>query len=300
MADTNWYPSWYVVQTRTNYESKVVKNIEQLVKYRKMQDEIFDVKIISSSQVQIKIGDYGEWMPIIGDWKNALNLQKNKKNIQSVKIDAKVDGVKSKDVWVENAEEWISGVDNYIEKLIESVEKDANSVFSLENDKKDSSKFRKFKIIIRKCDNNDYVDETKVEFRIVEIKKFPCYVFVRAKTVLKEVEVKKLGETEKAIVPALSDFAWQIIKEAGNTFFVGPNGEPAPLSDDEIKKYGIEKVVAEFPVKLGDMVTILPPVDFAGEMGLVNSIDTETGMIKIGLFNGLTVEISVYEVSVVN
>lgn len=294
MADTNWYPSWYVVQTRTNYESKVAKNIEQLVKYRKMQDEIFDVKIISDSQVQIKVGDNSEWKPIGDDWKKFLNLKKT--DIKSVKIEAKIDDIKVDDSWIDDESEWVSRIDSYIEKLIAAVENDANSVFSLDNGKKEKSKFRKFKVIIKKSDNNDYVDEIKVEFRIVEIKKFPCYIFVCAKTVIQDIVTEENGNKRTITEPKLSDFAWQIIKDAGSAYFVGPNGTPVALSDEDIGKYGIEKVSAKVPFKVGDFVAILPPSTFAGQTGLINAVDTVTGMVKIGLFTGISVEISMQEV----
>ncbi|MBQ8209814.1 MAG: hypothetical protein IJZ35_04455 [Clostridia bacterium] len=274
MADTNWYPSWYVVQTRTNYESKVAKNIAQLVKYRKMQDEIFDVKILADSEVQIKVGSDGEWKPIAGDWKKFLR----KINIESVKID---------DAWVEDESDWSARIDSRIEKLNEAVAGESGSVFANEELKKDRNKSKKFKIIINERDDNGYTDEKKVEFRIVENKKLPLYVLVCAKTVVNEGESK------------LSDNAWQIIKEAGSAYFVGPDGVPSRLSDKDIERYGIDKPAVKLDFNVGDTVSILPPSNFEGHMGIVESVDAENSIVKVSLLTmiGVTVEIGTHEVT---
>ena len=288
MADANWYPSWYIVQTRTNYESKVAKNIEQLVKYRKMQDEIFDVKIIADSEVQIKVGNGGEWRPVGADgWRKFLR----KINIESVKID---------DVWFDNESVWVETIDKRIQNMVDSVAAEASSVFSIEDEKKEKAGSRKFKVIFKECDDNGYIKENKVEFRIVEIKKFPCYVFICAKTILKDIEIIGRDNAKQVMTePKISDFAWQIVRDAGNAFFVGPDGVPTPLDDDDIKMYGIEKVSVKIDFNIGDMVTILPPSHFDGHMGTVSAIDAENGVVKVDLITmpGVTAEIGVHEIA---
>ncbi len=288
MADANWYPSWYIVQTRTNYESKVAKNIEQLVKYRKMQDEIFDVKIIADSEVQIKVGTGGEWRPIgANGWKRFLR----KIDIGSVKID---------DTWFDDESVWTEEIDARIKAMSDAVAAEANSVFSLDGGKKEKAGFRKFKVVTKECDDNGYIKENKVEFRIVENKKFPCYVFIYAKTTLSEIEIiGRDGNKQIITEPKISDFAWQIVKDAGNAFFVGPDGVPTPLDDEDIKMYGIEKAVVKIEFNIGDTVTILPPSKFEGHMGIVSEIDAENGIIKVSLLTmpGVTAEISAHEIT---
>ena len=51
MAD---YARWFVVHTYSGYENKVASNIETVVENRKMQDQIFEVRIPTETVTEIK------------------------------------------------------------------------------------------------------------------------------------------------------------------------------------------------------------------------------------------------------
>ena len=95
----------------------------------------------------------------------------------------------------------------------------------------------------------DYTKEIAIPFeeeivekngkrKIVEKKKFPGYVFIKM---------------------IYTDHLWYMITNTrGVTGFVGPQGKALPLTNDEIKRMGLEKITAEeFDIKVGDNVKVI-------------------------------------------
>ena len=74
--------------------------------------------------------------------------------------------------------------------------------------------------------------------KLVERKKFPGYVFIKM---------------------IYTDHVWYMVANTrGVTGFVGPQGKALPLTIDEIKRMGLEKISAEdFDIKVGDNVRII-------------------------------------------
>lgn len=74
--------------------------------------------------------------------------------------------------------------------------------------------------------------------KVVEHKKFPGYVFIKM---------------------IYTDHVWYMVTNTrGVTGFVGPQGKALPLTIDEIKRMGLEKISAEdFDIKVGDNVRII-------------------------------------------
>lgn len=99
--------------------------------------------------------------------------------------------------------------------------------------------------------------------RIVERKKFPGYVFLKM---------------------VLSDKILYIIKSIkGITGFVGPQGKALPLTDEEVKRMGLEKVtIDELSVKVGDNIRVVsgPLESF---LGVVDSINAEKEKIRVAV-----------------
>ena len=62
--------------------------------------------------------------------------------------------------------------------------------------------------------------------------------------------------------------------------FVGPNGKPVPLSDEEIARFGVEKRTVEVRYKVGDtvMITDGPLANFTG---VVQEIDTDNNKVRV-------------------
>ena len=112
----------------------------------------------------------------------------------------------------------------------------------------------------------DVVEEKNGKKRLVQRKAMPCYILVKIK---------------------YADDLWHnITRTRGITGFVGPNGRPLPLTDDDIIRLRLEKIKVDVDLKVGDKVEIIDGV-LAGQIGIVTAIDTETGHVSVNveLFN---------------
>ena len=106
--------------------------------------------------------------------------------------------------------------------------------------------------------------------REVERKLFPGYVMVKIATFLDEYDM-----------PKISDEAWLVVRNTrGATGFVGPEGKPIPLTDDEVYKLGVEKKVVQVKYAVGDTVNITDEI-FEGFTGTVKEIDLDNNKVKV-------------------
>ncbi|MBP3939378.1 MAG: transcription termination/antitermination factor NusG [Clostridia bacterium] len=106
--------------------------------------------------------------------------------------------------------------------------------------------------------------------REVERKIFPGYVMVKIATFLDENDM-----------PKISDEAWLVIRGTrGATGFVGPEGKPIPLTDEEVYRLGVEKKVVEVKYEVGDTVNIIDEI-FEGFSGTVEEIDLDNNKVKV-------------------
>lgn len=124
-------------------------------------------------------------------------------------------------------------------------------------------------------------DDKTVE---VERKMFPGYVIVKLAVEYSDKE----GEENVLKVP---DETWHAIRYTrGVTGFVGPDGRPVPLTEDEIRRFGVEEVessdsniartVTEVAYEVGDLVTITDGL-MEGNSGVVETIDTENNTVRV-------------------
>lgn len=96
--------------------------------------------------------------------------------------------------------------------------------------------------------------------REVERKVFPGYVLVKM---------------------VMSDDSWFVVRNVrGCTGFVGPNGKPVPLTEQEVAALGVEKKEIIINYAVGDMVNIIdgPLENFSG---VVEEIDQEKNMVRV-------------------
>ena len=124
-------------------------------------------------------------------------------------------------------------------------------------------------------------DDKTVE---VERKMFPGYVIVKLAVEYSDKE----GEENVLKVP---DETWHAIRYTrGVTGFVGPDGRPVPLTEDKIRRFGVEEVessdsnvartVTEVAYEVGDLVTITDGL-MEGNSGVVEAIDTENNTVRV-------------------
>lgn len=104
------------------------------------------------------------------------------------------------------------------------------------------------------------------------------------------VEVKDDGtkkEIERKIFPSyimvkmiMTDDTWYIVRNTrGCAGFVGPEGKPVALTEEEVRNLGVEKVSVEVQYEVGDMVIVIDgPLE--GFTGTVESIDTANNSVQ--------------------
>lgn len=105
------------------------------------------------------------------------------------------------------------------------------------------------------------------------------------------VEIKEDGtkkEVERKIFPGyvlvkmvMNDDTWYVVRNIrGCTGFVGPESKPVPLTDEEVKKLGVDKISVEVAYELGDLVNVIDgPLE--GFSGTVDSIDTAKNSVQV-------------------
>ena len=121
-----------------------------------------------------------------------------------------------------------------------------------------------------------------------ERKLFPGYVLV-----------KMAVDFDDDDLPFISDESWLAVRNIrGVTGFVGPEGQPTPLTQDEVYRLGVEKKSVEVKYEVGDTVNVIDGL-LDGFAGTVDFIDTENDLVKVSVhFFGkdTTVELSLDQV----
>ncbi|HHV51532.1 MAG TPA: transcription termination/antitermination protein NusG [Clostridiales bacterium] len=107
----------------------------------------------------------------------------------------------------------------------------------------------------------------------------------------KVVEIKdnKKREVERKIFPGyvlvkmiMTDESWYVVRNTrGCTGFVGPNGKPVPLTEEEVEVLGVEeKRKVEIDYAVGDTVTIVTG-PLQNSVGIVDEIDLERNKVRV-------------------
>lgn len=96
----------------------------------------------------------------------------------------------------------------------------------------------------------------------------------------REVE-RKLFHGYVLVKMVMTDESWYVVRNVrGCTGFVGPNGKPVPLTDEEIARFGVEKRTVEVRYKVGDTV-IITDGPLANFTGVVQEIDTDNNKVCV-------------------
>ena len=123
----------------------------------------------------------------------------------------------------------------------------------------------------------DIVEEKNGKRKVVHRRMFPSYVLV------KMIYTRDM---------------WHLITGTrGVTGFVGPQGKPTPLTEEEIRRMQLEKVTVRTDCAVGDSIRVVngPLTDMTGE---IKSINAATGkcMVDINIFGRLTpAELDTYQ-----
>lgn len=170
----------------------------------------------------------------------------------------------------------------------ESLEEKANVVEDTNNEEKDSNDQAKWYVVHtytgyenRVCDKIRSMIENEQNPDIVDVT-VPTEEYVEIKNDQKKVKTRKLFPGYVMVKMNITNKSWYIIRNTqGVTGFVGPDRKPVPLTNAEVRKFGVtdEKVVIDLDIAIGDDVNIIagPFKDFVGK---VTEIDKEKQTIK--------------------
>ena len=134
---------------------------------------------------------------------------------------------------------------------------------------------------------DDFIEEPVDEFEDDFEDEDDEFAEKKKKPAKKKVEEQKLLPSYVLIKMVMNDATRHIVRNIrGVTGFVGPDSQPVPLTDDEIKTLGVG-VHKTFSVdyNVGDTV-ILVSGSMAGNTAIVKEIDSETGMVKASMLVG--------------
>lgn len=126
--------------------------------------------------------------------------------------------------------------------------------------------------------------------KIVENRKLQDWIHeIRVPTeTVTEIKDNKKREVERKIFPGyvlvkmvMTDDSWYVVRNTrGCTGFVGPNGKPTPLTEEEVAALGVEKREIEINYGVGDTVRIIdgPLENFTG---MVDEVDLEKNKVRV-------------------
>ena len=132
----------------------------------------------------------------------------------------------------------------------------------------------KIQMMIDNDQNPDIVDVT-----------VPTEEYVDVKNNSKKLKTRKLFPGYVMVKMVHTSKTWYIIRNTqGVTGFVGPDGDPVPLTPDEVRKFGIKEKKpvksVEINFKVGDQVEITNGV-FTGDIVRVEEIDLDKEQVKV-------------------
>lgn len=115
----------------------------------------------------------------------------------------------------------------------------------------------------------DVVEEKNGKLKVVQRKKFPCYVLIKMD---------------------YDNSMWHIITNTrGVTGFVGPQGRPLPLTEEEVARIGVERRTYEVDYKPGEKVKVLDGA-LEGFVGTIESVDLSNKKcrVSVSMFGRIT------------
>jgi transcriptional antiterminator NusG len=111
-----------------------------------------------------------------------------------------------------------------------------------------------------KIPTEQVVEEKNGKRKVVTLKLMPNYVFVKMRYT--------------------NDIWYMVTNTRGVTGFVGPVGRAQPISEDEVRRLHLEKIVVDFKMGIGDNVKVLSgPLD--GFIGEIKGIDNENQKVQV-------------------
>ncbi|MDD6619801.1 MAG: transcription termination/antitermination protein NusG [Eubacteriales bacterium] len=128
------------------------------------------------------------------------------------------------------------------------------------------------KIVVENRNLHDLIQEVAIPTETVKE--------IKADGTEKEYQ-RKLMPGYVFIKMVMTDESWYVVRNTrGCTGFVGPEGEPQPLTDEEVRNNSLERVSVQVSYEVGDMVNVVDgPLE--GFSGVVDEIDVENNSVSV-------------------
>lgn len=114
----------------------------------------------------------------------------------------------------------------------------------------------------------------------------PTEDHVEIKNGQRKVKTRKMFPGYVLVKMIVTNESWYLVRNTqGVTGFVGHGSEPIPLTNEEVRRMGIEKVYIQLDIEPGDSVKVIngPFESFMGVVEEVN-MDKQTLKVKISMF----------------
>ena len=109
----------------------------------------------------------------------------------------------------------------------------------------------------------------------------PTEDVVEIKNGQRKVKTHKMFPGYVIIKMIVTSESWYLIRNTqGVTGFVGHGSDPIPLTSDEVRRMGIEKVLVSIDVAVGDTVKVIDG-PFDNFMGVIEEINMEKQIMKV-------------------
>jgi transcriptional antiterminator NusG len=113
--------------------------------------------------------------------------------------------------------------------------------------------------------------------------KVPMEEQIEIKNGRRKSVMRKIYPGYVLIKMVMTDETWYVVRNTrGVTGFVGPGSKPIPLSDDEIRKMGVEDIPIQLDVEIGDNVRVIsgPLENF---IGVVDEIYPDKQKVRVSV-----------------
>ena len=142
----------------------------------------------------------------------------------------------------------------------------------------------KVKANIEKTIENRHLEDQILEVRV------PMEDVVEVRNGSRKQVSKKLFPGYVLLNMVMNDDTWYVVRNTrGVTGFVGPQGRPLPLTDEEVARMGLVKVAVNVDFTVGDDVQIVfgPLESFVGKVVSLNE-STQKVMVNVSMFGRST------------
>lgn len=133
----------------------------------------------------------------------------------------------------------------------------------------------KVKANIEKLVENRGMQDVIFEVRV------PVEEYIETKDGKKKVKERKMFPGYVMVKMIMTDESWYLVRNTrGVTGFVGPGSKPVPLTNEEVKLLGVQEVLPEIDINVGDVIKITSGY-FENFIGTVENINAEKRKLKV-------------------